>query len=122
MKRTKFGKLSGKVLPPQMEIHNEILERLQYIQNIQHMIEDDYFEHTIYFTRAAGPLYNQYRNMDFEVIDLYFPNQTSTFPYLRLLHVRDDPRDPNNFLEITVHITNFNMITKRRPTRFGKRK
>jgi len=91
------------------QIETEIT--IREILNEQNIIYNTYINQTIFFTPRAG-LYNRwYRNMDFEVVDIQFRNpQYPRLPTFVLVHVRDDPRNPNNIIHIDFPVRNFNMI------------
>ena len=93
-------------------------EFIREVINKRNLIKNTFLGNTIYFTPKAGLHYNWYKNMDFEIIDVRFlHNQESmcVIPTFTLLHVKDDPRDPNNLLQVVVDIKDSNMITNKRP-------
>jgi hypothetical protein len=100
----------------QSEFIRDVIRKRNNIKNM-------FLGNTIYFTPKAGLHYNWYKNMDFEIIDVRFlHNEESKYvvPTFTLVHIKDDPRDPNNFLQIVVEIKNVNMITNKRPGRIAR--
>ena len=69
----------------------------------------------VYFTPVHEELYNAYRGVSFEVMDVTFTHPNPLIPHLSLLYIRDDPGDPNNVISIGFDLIDPDMITFDRP-------
>jgi len=127
MRKNNFGWVNQEVQNTMNNISsnphlNQILQQEMDIHQEQQRIVTKYLDSTIFFTNRAGLYYNWYRNMDFEVMSIHFRTPGyPTIPTFTLLHVRDDPRDPDNLVDINFLVTNFNMIRGGNRTSFGKK-
>ena len=89
-------------------INRRIYEQLMLEQERQN-IYDNYIDSTVFLTGRAGILYQRYRNIDWEVVDIQFLNPIYPLvPTLTLVHTMDDPR--NNLLRIQLELLNENML------------
>jgi hypothetical protein len=86
------------------------IEQQNMIRQEQQRIINDFLYNTVFFSRHAGLYYTVYKNMDFEVMRIDFTNANPLIPRFTLIHVMDDPRNPDNVISITINVNNFNIF------------
>jgi len=95
-------------LDPQM---NAYIQQQIMIQQERQRIINEFLYSTVFFSRHAGLYYNRYRNMDFEIMRIDFTHHNDPLiPRFTMIHVIDDPRNPDNVISVSLYITNFNMF------------
>jgi hypothetical protein len=107
--RNALNELNNVIINLDNQVHAYVEQQMIIVQERQRII-DEYLYTSLFFSRHAGLYYNRYKNMDFEVMRIDFTNANPLIPRFTLIHVIDDPRDPDNVISITVNVNNFNMF------------
>jgi len=116
-KKVQFGWTNNNALNNINNLINNVDPRvIAYIQE-QNMIRqeqqriiNEFLYSTVFFSRRAGLYYTLYKNMDFEVMRIDFTNANPLIPKFTMIHVMDDPRNPDNVISLSLYIRNFNIF------------
>ena len=112
VKKSNFGWTKKDI--PELSMNDPINRRIYeelMIQQERQNIYDNYIQSAVFLTGRAGRLYQQYRNLDWEVVNIEFLNPNyPLIPTLTLVHTVDDPRNPDNVIIVHLELLNENML------------